>query len=117
MGTPFKLKSGNSPLAWDPFGLKAKKELEAHKKIDVTSKKIEETSKKAKELHAKFTAEDAAEKKATKKHRPPGTSKSYLAKQERLRREKLEKESKPKGKVRELLGQQKFMQERMPKDY
>ena len=76
--TPFKLRSGNSPLALDPFGLKAKKELKARKKIDETSKKIKETSKKAKELHAKYTAEDAAEKEATKKHRPSGTSDSYM---------------------------------------
>ena len=80
MSGPFKLKSGNSPLAWDPFGLKAKKELKFRKQLDETTKKIDETSQKAKDLSTKWTAEDAAEKKANKRDRPSGTSDSYMKK-------------------------------------
>jgi len=90
MAGPFKMKEN-----FDPFGIKAKKELKVRKQLDDATTQIEETSNKAKKLLTQYKEEDKP-----KDNRPSGTSKSYLAKQARLKQEKKNKESGPPTDVR-----------------
>ena len=90
MAGPFKMKEN-----FDPFGIKAKKELKVRKQLDDATTQIEETSNKAKKLLTQYKEEDKP-----KDNRPSGTSKSYKAREKRREQERKNKESGPPSNVR-----------------